>query len=195
MKLGIFGGAFNPPHIGHLIVAESVRDQLQFEKILFVPSANPPNKHDRSVAPAADRLHMTGLAVQGNNAFALSDIETQRGGISYTIDTVNTLIAQHPKARLSLIIGADNLLEFDTWRSPEDILSKVDLVAMTRPGFTLEGDNRRFSKFVTFVHVPQIGISGTEIRRKVKMGRTIRYLVPQAVQEFIIRRNLYRETA
>ena len=194
MKLGIFGGSFNPPHIGHLIVAESVRDQLQFEKILFIPSANPPNKHDRSVAPAMDRLQMTRLAVQGNSDFDVSDIEAQRGGISYTIDTVTALAALYPKANISLIIGTDNLLEFQTWKSPDEILSKVDLVAMTRPGFSTQADHGKLSKFVTFVNVPQIGISGTEIRRRVKTGRTIRYLVPQAVQEFIVKRGLYRET-
>ena len=193
MKLGIFGGTFNPPHIGHLIVAESVRDQLQFDKILFIPSASPPNKNDRSVAPALERLQMTKLAVQGNKDFDVSDIETSRGGISYTIDTVNALMDLYPKAVISLIIGTDNLLEFQTWKSPDEILSKVELVAMTRPGFTMPHDHGKLSKFVTFVHVPQIGISGTEIRRRIKMGRTIRYLVPQSVGEHIVRRGLYRE--
>src|SRR5438105_483417 len=110
MKLGIFGGTFNPPHIGHLIVAESVRDQLQLDKILFIPSANPPNKHDRSVASSPERMQMTRLAIQGNDRFEVSDIETKRGGISYTIDTVNSLVEMFPKAAISLIIGADNLL-------------------------------------------------------------------------------------
>ncbi len=194
MKLGIFGGTFNPPHIGHLIVAESVRDQLQYDKILFIPSANPPNKHDHSIASAPERLHMTRLAIQGNNNFELSDIETKRGGISYTIDTVRSLVELYPDASLSLIIGADNLLEFQTWKSPDAILSEVELVAMTRPGFTAQPQLARFSKLVTFVHVPYVAVSGTEIRLRIKMGRSIRYLVTQAVEEYILRRRLYRET-
>jgi nicotinate-nucleotide adenylyltransferase len=194
MKLGVFGGTFNPPHIGHLIVVESVCDQLHFDKILFVPSANPPNKNDRSIAPAADRLQMTRLATQGNSRFDVSAIEVQRDGISYTIDTVNELIEMYPRSSLSLIIGADNLLEFETWKSPDEILTKVELVAMTRPGFPMEQERGKHSKFVTFVHVPQVGISGTEIRRRIKTGRTIRYLVPQSVEEYIGRRGLYRET-
>ncbi len=193
MKLGIFGGTFNPPHIGHVIVAESVRDQLQFDSVVFVPSANPPNKHDRSIAPAADRLHMTKLAIHGNKYFDISDIETQRGGISYTIDTVNAFTERYPRASLSLIIGVDNLLEFQTWKSPDDILAKVDLVAMSRPGFSAQHDHGKYSKFVTFVNVPHIGISGTEIRRRIKMGRSIRYLVPQSVEEYILHRGLYKE--
>ena len=194
MKLGIFGGSFNPPHVGHLIVAESVRDQLQFDRIIFIPSANPPNKHDRTMAPAADRLQMTRLAVEGNTHFEVSDIETQRGGISYTIDTVTSLVALHPTGHLSIIIGADNLLEFQTWKSPDEILSKVDLVAMSRPGFAPAEQPGRYSRFISFVNVPQIGISGTEIRRRIKMGRTIRYMVPPAVQELIARKGLYKDT-
>ncbi|HTK81867.1 MAG TPA: nicotinate-nucleotide adenylyltransferase [Bacteroidota bacterium] len=193
MKLGIFGGSFNPPHVGHLIVAESVRDQMQFDRIIFIPSANPPNKHDRTMAPAADRLQMTRLAVEGNNHFEVSDIETQRGGISYTIDTVTSLVGLHPNGDLSLIIGADNLLEFQTWKSPDEILSKVNLVAMSRPGFSPHDQHGKYARFVSFVNVPQIGISGTEIRRRVKSGRTIRYMVPPSVHEYIARRGLYKD--
>lgn len=192
MKVGIFGGTFNPPHFGHLIVVETVCDQLQFDKILFVPSANPPNKNDRSVAPARDRMEMTRLAIQGNTRFDISDIEIRRKGISYTVQTVSELVELYPKTDLSLIIGADNLIEFQTWKSPDEILSRVQLVAMTRPGFPADQDRGKYSRFVTFVHVPQIGISGTDIRRRIKSGRTIRYLVPHQVEEYIVSRGLYR---
>jgi nicotinate-nucleotide adenylyltransferase len=193
MKIGIFGGTFNPPHLGHLIVAESVCEQLRCDTILFIPSANPPNKSETSVAAAADRLHMTRSAVEGNSRFAVSDIEAQRGGLSYTIDTVMALADIYTKASLSLIIGADNLLEFQTWKSPDEILSHVTLVAMTRPGYAVPQDHGKFSKIATFVNVPQINISGTEIRRKIKMGRSIRYLVPNVVEEYIRQRGLYKE--
>lgn len=192
MKLGIFGGTFNPPHLGHLIVAESVRDQLNLEKLLFIPSANPPNKRAESLLPAAERLAMTRMSIEGNPAFEVSDIEAARGGISYTVDTVSALSAMFPHAALHLLIGADNLLEFETWKSPEEILAKVDLVAMTRPGFELEKTRAKFARQASFVKVPQIAISGTDIRRRVKMGRSIRYLVPRAVEEYIKRNGLYR---
>lgn len=193
MRLGIFGGTFNPPHLGHLIIAEAVRDQLRYDRILFVPSANPPNKIEVTVAPGKDRLAMTQLALQGNANFEISDIEAQRGGVSYTVETVKQLSKMYPGATLGLLIGADNFLEFQTWRSPEDILGYAELVVMTRPGFSDRQAQSKFEKLSTFVNVPQIGISGTEIRRKVKMGRSIRYLVPQSVAEYIAHSGLYKE--
>lgn len=193
MRLGIFGGTFNPPHLGHLIIAEAVRDQLRYDRILFVPSANPPNKIEVTVAPAKDRLAMTQLAIQGNTNFEISDIEAQRGGVSYTVETVRQLSKLYPQATLGLLIGADNFLEFQTWRSPEDILGYAELVVMTRPGFSDRQAQSKFEKLSTFVNVPQIGISGTEIRRKVKMGRSIRYLVPKSVEEYIAHSGLYKE--
>src|SRR5262245_40473876 len=121
MKLAVFGGTFNPPHVGHMIVAESVRDQLQFDEMLFIPSSTPPNKRDGTVAPGPDRLAMTKLAVEGNAAFEVSDIELRRGGISYSIDTLAAIAELRPDAELSMVIGADNLMEFETWKSPERI--------------------------------------------------------------------------
>jgi len=192
MKLGIFGGTFNPPHLGHMIVAECVRDQLQLERLLFIPSSTPPNKRDGSVAPGPDRLTMTRLAIEGNRAFELCDLELSRGGISYSIDTLTALAEMNPGAHLHLIIGADNLLEFETWKSPQRILSKADLVVVTRPGFDAKAEQGEFSRRATFVKIPNIGISGTDIRRKIKMGRSIRYLVPERVEEYIARTGIYR---
>ncbi len=192
MKIGIYGGTFNPMHIGHLIVSESVREQLLFDRLLFVPSANPPNKSDPTLAPAADRLAMAHLGVESNPEFEISDIETTRGGISYTVDTVNVLSAMYPKASLYLIIGADNLLEFQTWKSPQDILQKVELVVMNRPGYALHGAKTDFYRLAKQVNVPQIGISGTDIRRRVKLGRSIRYMVPPKIEEYIRLKGLYK---
>lgn len=192
MKIGIYGGTFNPPHLGHLIVTESVRDQLGLDRILFIPSASTPNKNDPSLAPAPDRLRMTQLAIEGNLDFHLSDIEAKRGGISYTIDTVKSLTTDQPNDLFSLIIGADNLLEFQTWKSPREILDLIDLVVMSRPGYPTNDLKSEFSRFARFITVPQIGISGTDIRRRVKSGRSIRYLVPKLVGEYISHRHLYR---
>lgn len=193
MKLGIFGGSFNPPHMGHLVVLESVRDQLQFDKILLIPSAQTPNKHDISLAPAAMRLEMTKLAVQGNPAFEISDIEIQRKGISYTVDTLSTLVGLYPKASFSLIIGADNFMEFQTWKSPKEILDKANLVVMSRPGFSHRDVKHDLVRLTQFVNVPLIGISGTDIRRRVKLGRSIHFLVPPAVEEYIRVHRLYKD--
>jgi len=196
MKIGIFGGTFNPPHVGHLIVIESVRDQERFDTVLFVPSASPPNKQvnlqDGTLAPASDRLKMTQLAVQGNPAFEVTDIEIRRTGPSFTVDTVDALTALHPNASLSLIIGSDNLMEFHTWKSPRDILAKVELVVMNRPGFDLRQAHPEYGRLAKVINVPQVGVSGTDIRRRVKLGRSIRYLVPIPVADYIHYSNLYR---
>ena len=128
MRIGIYGGTFNPMHIGHLIVIESVREQLQFDRLFFVPSASTPNKNDPTLAPAADRLQMARLALEGNSECEVSDIEIARGGLSYTVDTLRVLGERYPGATLSLIIGADNLLEFGSWKAPEEILERAELV-------------------------------------------------------------------
>jgi nicotinate-nucleotide adenylyltransferase len=138
MKLAVFGGSFNPPHIGHLIVLESVRDQLQFEKVLLIPSAEPPNKPAPTLAAPPHRLEMTRLAVEGKAEYEVSDIEIRRRGISYTVDTIKEISALYRGSSISLIIGADNLLEFETWKSPSEILSRADLVVMSRPGFNVK---------------------------------------------------------
>jgi nicotinate-nucleotide adenylyltransferase len=193
MKLALFGGSFNPPHVGHLIVIESVRETLRFDKVLFIPSAQTPNKQNSVLAPAAARLTMTQLAVEHNSAFEVSDIEIQRRGISFTIDTINAVAALYPRASLSLIIGADNLLEFETWKDPDDILAKAELVVMTRPGYDQRTIDSRLARIAKMVNVPAIGISSTDIRRRVKIGRSIAYLVPQKVHDFIIGRRLYHD--
>ena len=192
MRLGIFGGTFNPPHIGHLIVIENVRDQLHFDKVLLIPSANPPHKQDSSLASALDRYEMTKLAIQENTALEVSPLEIERRGPSYTIDTLSALAALYPKTDLTLVIGNDNFIEFGTWKSPDEILAMADLVVMNRSGFAMPDTKNEFSKSARFVTVPQIGISGSDIRLRVKMGRSIRYLVQRPVEEFIRYKGLYR---
>jgi nicotinate-nucleotide adenylyltransferase len=193
MKLGIFGGSFNPPHVGHLIVIESVRDILQFDKVLFIPSAQTPNKQDSLLAPPAVRLEMAHIAVKGSRYFEASDIELQRRGISYTIDTVNELASRYTRFEISLIIGADNLAEFETWKSPDEILAKTELIVMNRPGFDPRSVKNKYSRSAKFVNVPQIGISGTDIRRRIKLGHSIHYLVPQSVENYILQQGLYKK--
>ncbi len=193
MNIGIYGGSFNPPHLGHLIVLESVQDQLHFDKVLFIPAANPPHKNNPNLAPSAERLEMTRLAIEGNAVFQASDIEIKRDGRSYSIDTLDALAAGHPGDKFSLIIGADNFLEFETWRSAQDILTKAEVVVMNRPGFAVQPGKNEIARLARFVHVPNIGISSTDIRRRVKLGGSIRYLVPLSVEHYIRRKGLYRD--
>lgn len=193
MNIGIYGGSFNPPHLGHLIVLEGVQDQLHFDRVLFIPAANPPHKSDPSLAPPSDRLEMTRLAIEGNAVFQASDIEIKRDGRSYSIDTLDSLAAEHPGDKFSLIIGADNFLEFETWKSAQEILTKAEVVVMNRQGFSAQPGKNEFVRLVRFVRVPNIGISSTDIRRRVKLGRSIRYLVPPSVENYIRRKGLYRD--
>jgi len=191
MNIAVFGGTFNPPHNGHLIVAENVRDTLRLERVLFIPAARSPHKGVQSLAPAADRLAMTRLAIEGNPAFTVSEMEIARGGTSYTIDTLREVAGAYPGARLKLLIGADNLFDFEGWKSPGEILDLADLVVLTRPGFEPPSPRSGFLERATVVSVPAVGISGTDVRRRVKFNRSIRYLVPPAVEEYIRRHALY----
>lgn len=191
MKIGILGGTFNPPHIGHLIVAESIRDQLKMDKILFVPSYIPPHKLFSQVALPKQRLEMVELAIEKNRNFSASDIEIAREGKSYTIDTINSLINLHPASQFYLVIGMDNLMDFADWKSPNEIVSKVELIVMNRPGYDADVKSE-FKRFATFIKVPNIDISSSDIRRRIKLGRSIRYLVPFEVEQYIVKKGLYK---
>ncbi len=193
MKIGIYGGSFNPPHLGHLIVVESVQDQLQFDKIFFVPASVPPHKIDRTLAPASDRLEMLKLALKGHPVFAGSDIELSRRGYSYTVDTLQQFRLLYPSAEFSIVIGADNFLEIDTWKAVDEIMDNAGLVVMNRPAYAPGTLKSRFDRFARFVQVPSIGISSTDIRLRIKQGRSIRYLVPKDVEQYIYSKALYRE--
>lgn len=193
MNVGIFGGTFNPPHLGHLVVIDSVQDQQHFERILFTPSASPPHKSDPVLAAAADRLEMTRLAIAESSKFEVSDIEVKRGGRSYTIDTLEAMSLLYPDAQLSLIIGADNFLEFEAWKSVQEIFSRAEVIVMNRQGFSVQPARHEFMRMVKFINVPNIGISSSDIRRRLKLGRSIRYLVPAEVERYIQRKGLYRD--
>jgi len=192
VTVAVFGGTFNPPHNGHLIVAESVRDTLRLGLVLFIPSARSPHKGMQSLAPAEDRLAMTRLAVEGNAGFTASDMEIARGGTSYTVDTLKEVSRLYPGSPVKLLIGADNLFDFEGWKSPREILNLADLVVLTRPGFDPPSAHSGFLERASVVTVPQVGISGTDVRRRVKFKQSIRYMVPPAVEEYIRRRGLYK---
>jgi nicotinate-nucleotide adenylyltransferase len=193
MRMGVFGGTFNPPHLGHLIVAESAKEALSLDTVLFIPCASPPHKSSRSLADAECRLEMVKLAISGNSSFQASDIEIQRGGRSYTIDTLRALTAMYPRAQLYLLIGIDNLLELHTWKEPDEIFGLAEVVSVNRPGFEPADVRKDYLRRVTSLRYPNIDISSSEIRRKAKMGKSIKYLVPSAVESYILKHGAYRE--
>jgi nicotinate-nucleotide adenylyltransferase len=191
MTIGLFGGSFDPPHLGHLIVAETIRDQFQLDQIWWIPAFDPPHKEGSALTASRHRLALTRRATEDNPGFAVSDVEVQRADTSYTVDTVRALQDAHPAYAFSLLLGGDSLRTFGAWRRPEEIAARVPLLAYHRadvapvamPPF-LEGRLR-------FAEAPLIDISGTEIRARVRAGRSIRYLVPDAVQAYIETHRLY----
>lgn len=193
MPTGVFGGSFNPPHVGHLAVAEACAEAAGLDHVLFVPAATPPHKRDDpSLAPAAARLAMVEAAVAGNPRFEASDLEIARGDVSYTVDTLRQLENDH--APLALILGGDSLAGFPTWREPEAIAALARLIVFRRPGdgVDLGALPAWLAERVTVVEGPLLDLSSTELRARIAAGRTVRYLVPDAVRAVIDRLGLYQ---
>ncbi|CUS78778.1 nicotinate-nucleotide adenylyltransferase [Candidatus Kryptonium thompsonii] len=194
MRVGIFGGTFNPPHIGHLIVAEFIREEANLDKIIFIPCASPPHKQSpeylSQMASSQHRFEMVKIAIKGNPFFEVSDIEIKRGGISYTVETVSYLVEKFPKYDFYLLIGADQFEEFHTWRDPDEIVKKVHLLVFNRYGYVIP--ESKFSPFAKFITIPNIDISASAIRERVRAGKSIRYLVPSEVEEYIYANGLYK---
>jgi nicotinate-nucleotide adenylyltransferase len=191
MNIGIFGGTFNPPHTGHMIVAEHVRQELGMERILFVPTAVPPHKQELDIAEAQHRLAMVRCAIQGNSNFEVSETEIERGGVSFTVDTLMEFKRRSPHDAFFLLLGTDNVLEFHTWKDPEKIIELATIVALTRPGFDIERESVTKKKMIV-CEVPEIEIASSTIRNRIKEGRSVRYLVPSAVETYIKEHQLYR---
>jgi len=199
MKVGILGGTFDPVHIGHLIIAEGVRVELGLEKVLFVPAGQPWLKLQHAITPAGYRVEMLRLAILPNLHFELSDVEVERSGPSYTIDTVvelrNRLGAQ---ADLFFILGCDALAQFPEWKEPSKLIQLCKLAVVPRANLALpdlEGVERRIPGItdrVSYVATPIIDISSSQIRERVARGSSIRHLVPDKVEEYIAKRRLYR---
>jgi len=191
MKVGIFGGSFNPPHLAHLIVAERIRDQFALDEVLWIPGYRPPHKSEAGLAAPEHRLAMTRLATDDHPAFSVSDQEIRRGGTSYTVHTVRALQEAHPESAFSLIIGEDSLQQFGAWHEPEEIVARVPLIVYPRPGLPPTAPDARFRHRVQFADAPLLHISGTAIRALCYRERSIRYLVPDAVRAYIEAHRLY----
>lgn len=199
MRLGIMGGTFDPIHLGHLAMAESAREIFQLKEILFIPSARPPHKTERKIESKAHRLMMTYLATKSNEYFHVSPMEMLREGFSYTLDTVNELHRKYGKdTELFFIIGSDSMADLENWHKAQELVGKANFLAAARPGVELNFDKvkkvfgstglQHIHQFIT----PSFEISSTNIRERIKLGRSIKYLVPEEVEQYIYRENLYR---
>ena len=199
MKLGVFGGTFDPVHVGHLIVAEATRVLLGLDEVLFVTAGQPWFKDDREITPAYHRARMVEVAIEGNPHFRTSGMEIARPGPTYTADTLEELRERRgPDAELYVMVGLDALKEIGRWCRPERILELGTLVGIARPGCqepdseSINAVRRGASDQVVVVRRPLIGISGSEIRASVAQGTSIKYSVPERVEAYIYEHELYR---
>ncbi len=190
-NIGIFGGTFDPPHVGHLIIAESAREQLGLSKVLFVPASHAPHKRGKSSTAPLHRLRMLRLAVRGHRDFRASDVEIRRGGVSFTVDTLRHLRKTHPIATLWLIVGSDNLRDIFSWREPEVILQLCRIAVYERPGFSIRNDVLRRTR-ARVLEGGALELSATIVRRLQGRSRSIRFIVPPSVERYIARHRLYR---
>ena len=197
--VGVFGGTFDPIHQAHLAVAESARDLFDLERVVFIPAAVPPHKTDVRVSPPEHRLAMVEAAIADNPAFAASRVEIDRGGPSYTVDTLVALREAWPGVVLALILSAESFVELPTWREPGRVLDLADLIVAPRDGYA-DADPDFLARHVPdaiglarFLDGPRMRLSASEIRRRAAAGRSIRYLVPDAVAAYIGDHGLYQD--
>ncbi len=200
LSIGVMGGTFDPIHYGHLVAAESAYESFCLSRVLFVPAGDPPHKQPQEVTAASHRLEMTRLAVADNPHFHASSIEVDRDGVSYTIDTMRCFRRKFgPDARLYFITGVDAVLQIPEWHNAEGLLEICSFIAATRPGYPLSEVIRfkeqlpsHHRERITVLEVPALAISSTDLRHRVSSGRSIKYLVPEPVEEYIRREELYR---
>lgn len=205
MRIGVFGGSFDPVHNGHLLAAECCREQAGLGRVLFVPASIQPHKQDRQLASGQHRMEMLALATGGHDAFAVSGDELDRGGVSYTVETLEQLNALHPADDLFLILGPDAFLSLPTWREPRRIVELAEIIAVEReslddlsgdafrgPLEALLGRERLDRVLAERVRLPAIGIRASDLRNAIASGKSIRYRTPRAVEQYIATHGLYR---
>jgi nicotinate-nucleotide adenylyltransferase len=201
MRLGIFGGSFDPVHYGHLLLAESAREQARLDEVWFVPAAVPPHKQAKTLSDDRHRVEMLQLAIGGHKAFQVSEIELQRGGASYTFETLEQIHAQRPSDDLFFLMGGDSLRDLSTWRNPQRICELASILVVHRPDALVPDwevlrammSAERFAAAPPMVvEMPLVDFSSTDIRARVAQGRSIRYRLPPAVEKYIETQRLYR---
>lgn len=193
-RIGIFGGTFNPPHIAHLIMADDVREQMHLDKILFIPSGNPPLKDGSEVISACHRLNMAKLSFENDVHFEVSDIELKNTGKkSYTVNTLMKLreVYEDEQVKFYLILGIDNLIDFPKWKDPQKLFLLSEVVIINRPGFFVQDVLPEYSGMVKFLSVPMLDISSTLVRDYVAHKKSIKYLVTPEVEIYIKDNKLY----
>lgn len=212
MRLGLLGGTFNPIHYGHLRAAELVGERLLLDKILFIPAGNPPLKRS-DLAPAKDRLQMTRLAVEGKPRFALSDIEANKAGKSYSVETIAELNALYPSDKLYFIVGIDTFMDMPDWHEPDRLMGMTDFVVISRPPYAFsdivrspyvradsfrepENGGTHEAELTTgrtayLLAIDALPISATDIRKRIAAGLSVKYLLPEPVESFIMSHGLY----
>ncbi|HUY32221.1 MAG TPA: nicotinate-nucleotide adenylyltransferase [Pirellulales bacterium] len=200
MRLGLFGGTFDPVHYGHLLLAESCREACRLDAVWFVPAARPPHKRQHALTPARQRIEMLELALGGNETCTVSQLEIERGGLSYTVDTLAALRAEQPQRELFFLLGADMLADLPHWREPERIC-ELALPVVVRRGAD-EPDFACLAPFVSparlaeirqaLVPMPRIELSSRDLRRRARAGLSIRYQTPRAVEKYIETNRLYQ---
>jgi nicotinate-nucleotide adenylyltransferase len=202
MRIGVFGGTFDPVHQGHLILAEQCREQGRLDEVWFVPAARPPNKLDRPLTPFRHRVEMLALAVAGNPAFRIDPLEEDRVGPSYTADTVEELSRRHPDDEFFLLVGSDTLADLPRWHDPLRVVRHAGLLVMARPNNPVlpaaelgEGLGLPDPSLLRMevVETPLIDISSRDLRRRAAAGRSLRYFLPRAVEAYVHEKGLYRE--
>lgn len=197
-RLGIMGGTFDPIHYGHLVTAEQAREALNLDLVLFMPAGAPAFKLDQRVSSPEDRYAMTLLATSANERFYTSRLEIDREGITYTVDTLKSLRAHYPdNVKLYFITGADAILDIVSWRDAEHLAKLATLIAATRPGYDISQAHERieasgFPFDVRYIEIPALAISSTNIRQRVALGRSIRYLTSESVIGYIRKNHLYQ---
>jgi nicotinate-nucleotide adenylyltransferase len=203
MRVGVLGGTFDPVHMGHLILAEQCREQVKLDEVWFIPAARPPHKEDYALSSFDHRLEMLSLAVAGQPAFRVEDLEKERPGPSYTVDTLAELKRRYSGNELFFIVGADCLPDLSHWYQPERLVEFAEIVVAARPGWPLwQADEVRnalrlpSARAFRFhaVHLPLIDISSRDLRQRVSQSRSIRYLAPRAVECYIQTHHLYANT-
>lgn len=200
-RIGIIGGSFDPVHMGHLIIAQDAAERLELSEVVFIPAAVPPHKQHLTQVDAEHRLNMIRMAVESDIRFSVSDVEIQRGGVSYTVDTIRELKAERPDADWVLVVGSDTLVDLHNWYKIDELLDLCEVATFLRPGENdleeivgkvLVTERHKQNLLENMVGAHQVEISSTEIRMRVTEGLSIRYLVPPEVEMYIFEHGLYR---